>query len=207
MAGFDEAYRSIFIANPAQLSLKNDNFCITQGGKDITLPLRDIATIICESPQVSITASLLSRLADCKIALFTCDASHTPNGVFTPYLGYYKASEMLQFQLKVSKQTQAILWQEIIKQKLYNQAMLAQDFCPQDAQKILELSKKVTLNDSKNLEAQGAIIYFQTLFGRGFTRKEPTPINAALNYGYAIIRGSIARSLVSSGLLPTLGIF
>ncbi|MDO7252476.1 type II CRISPR-associated endonuclease Cas1 [Helicobacter cappadocius] len=207
MGGFDEAYKSIFITNPAKLSLKNTNFCITQEGQEITLPLRDILMIVCESNQVSITASLLSKLADCRIAFFTCDDSHMPNGVFTPYLGHYKISETLQTQMKLSKQKKAILWQQIIKQKLYNQSTLAKDFSPQTADKILKLSKNVMLNDSKNFEAQGAIFYFQVLFGVDFVRKSLDPINSALNYGYAILRGSMARSLVGSGFLPALGLF
>ncbi|PAF46219.1 hypothetical protein BKH41_09420 [Helicobacter sp. 12S02232-10] len=207
MGGFDEAYRSIFISNPAKLSLKNNLFCITQEGKEITFPLRDILIVISESNQVSITTSLLSKLADHKIAFFTCDDSHIPNGIFTPYLGYYKTSETLQIQVSLSKQTKAILWQQIIKQKLYNQAMLAEFFCPESSQKILKLSKNVMLNDSKNLESQGAILYFQALFGKKFSRRDFNPINSALNYAYAIIRGCIARSLVSSGLLPAFGIF
>lgn len=207
MGGFDEAYRTIFITKAAKLSLKNTNFCISQDGSDITLPLRDILMIICESHQVSITASLLSKLADSKIAFFTCDDAHIPNGVFTPYLGYYKISETLQLQIKLSKQIKAILWQQIIKQKLYNQGELANSFCLQTAQKILKLSKGVMLNDCKNFEAQGAIFYFQTLFGVGFTRKSIDPINSALNYGYAILRGCVARNLVGSGFLPALGIF
>lgn len=207
MGGFDEAYRTIFITKAAKLSVKNTNFCISQDGSDITLPLRDILMIICESHQVSITASLLSKLADYKIAFFTCDDAHIPNGVFTPYLGYYKISETLQLQIKLSKQIKAILWQQIIKQKLYNQSELANSFCLQTAEKILKLSKGVMLNDCKNFEAQGAIFYFQTLFGVGFTRKSIDPINSALNYGYAILRGCVARSLVGSGFLPALGIF
>lgn len=207
MAGFDEAYRSIFIENPARLSLKNNNFCITQDGKDITLPLQDILIVICESPQITITTSLLSKLADSKISLFTCDDSHIPNGIFTPYLGHYKTSEMLRRQIEISQQTKAILWQQIIKQKLYNQGVLALEKNITIAEKILELSKKVMLNDSKNLEAQGAILYFQALFGKEFSRKDIDFVNSALNYGYAVIRGCIARNLVGSGFLPTLGIF
>lgn len=207
MAGFDEAYRSIFISNPAKLSLKNNNFCITQDGQDVTLSLQDILIIICESPQITITTSLLSKLADYKISLFTCDNSHIPNGVFTPYLGHYKTSEVLKYQIDIAQQTKAVLWQQIIKQKLYNQGTLALQMNVAIAEKILELSKKVTLNDSKNLEAQGAIFYFQALFGKEFSRKNIDPINSALNYGYAIIRGCIAKNLVGSGFLPTLGIF
>ena len=37
-------------------------------------------------------------------------------------------------------------------------------------------------------------------------QQEGIPPNNLLNYGYAILRAIIARALVSSGLLPTLGI-
>lgn len=70
-------------------------------------------------------------------------------------------------------------------------------------------AKQVKSGDSDNLEARAAAFYWQNLFGdiKGFNRdREGIPPNNLLNYGYAILRAVVARSLVGSGLLPTFGI-
>src|SRR5690606_17916229 len=58
-----------------------------------------------------------------------------------------------------------------------------------------------------NLEGQAAAFYFGQLFGRKFNRSQNSLINAGLNYGYAILRGTIARGLVAHGFMPSIGVF
>jgi CRISPR-associated protein Cas1 len=57
------------------------------------------------------------------------------------------------------------------------------------------------------MEGQAAAYYFPQLFGKGFRRVEDGFINAALDYGYAVLRGAIARGLVAHGMLPAFGLF
>ncbi len=64
--------------------------------------------------------------------------------------------------------------------------------------------------DVEHHEAKAAAYYWKRLFTEvpEFRRERyGMPPNNLLNYGYAILRAVVARSLVGSGLLPTLGIF
>ncbi|CBG39288.1 type II CRISPR-associated endonuclease Cas1 [Helicobacter mustelae] len=204
---FDEAFRTLFMSKPAKLSHKNNNLII-HGKEDIGIPLRDIHTIVIDTPQITLTSSLMKELAQYKILVFFCDDSHLPSGVFSPFLAHYRSSAILDLQIHFSKQNKSILWQKIIQAKIQNQTnLLMQENKTSTATKLQALQKAVKLADGTNNEAKASALYFPSLFGRGFSRKDFSPINAALNYGYAIIRGCIARNLVGSGLIPSLGIF
>lgn len=206
---FDESFRVLFLSTPAKLSHRNKNLVIfSQDKGEVSLPLKDISTIIIDTPQIVLNSSVLSAIANYKILLFVCDESHLPSGNFLPYLSHYRNSQMLQHQINLSKQRKSILWQKIIKAKISNQSRLLM-FCNQVkvSQKLEVLSNGVHLNDSSNNEAKASVLYFPALFGKGFARNENHPINSALNYGYAIVRSVIVRNIVGSGLLPSLGIF
>ncbi|WP_291953127.1 type II CRISPR-associated endonuclease Cas1 [Campylobacter sp.] len=204
---YDEAFKSVLISNQAKLSLKLNHLVIKQDEKEAKIFLKDINIIILESLQVNITSSLLSALAKYKIILLTCDESHNINGIFSPFLGHFIGAKVAKKQIKVSLQRKAILWQKIIKNKISNQAYILKITNHiKEAKELLSMAKNVSLNDSKNLEARAAALYFKTLFGNDFTRNELCFINSALNYGYTIIRSLIVRAVCISGLLPWQGI-
>ena len=206
---FEESYRTLFLSSPAKLSHQNNNLCLKIQDRDlIQIPLKDIANIIIDTPQISLSSSLLSIFTKYKILLFICDDSHLPSGIFTPFLSHYKSSQIIQHQINLSQQSKAIIWQKIIKAKIKNQAnLLKLENKDKIAHKLEILQKNVKLSDSTNNEAKASALYFPALFYKSFSRKDFCIINSALNYGYAILRGVIARNLVASGLLPSLGIF
>ena len=207
MAGFDESFRSLMIGAQAKLSLKNANLLVERPEKDsVSVPLADIHTIILESPAITLTSALLSALAEQKIVLLCCDASHSPNGIFMSYLTHYQSNAVIKSQIAQTKQHKAILWQSIIKTKIKNQANLASKFDKKVGDELLNLSKKVVLADAKNCEGIAAAKYFKAIFGSEFSRDEPIWINSALNYVYAIIRSCVVRNIVASGLLPIFGV-
>ncbi len=218
---FESAFRSLFFSNPATLSLKNKNLVVqkshnntkksTNSNPTITIPLNDILCIVLESHQITITSALLNALALQKITVFCCDSSHLPSGLFLPLNGHYRALKVMNTQINMSKQKSAILWQQIIKSKLSNQSKVLSMIDSPKAAHLLDLANSVRLGDSTNNEAMGAQVYFPAIFGVGFVREgfydeTQSSINAALNYGYAIVRGIVARSLCASGLNPALGI-
>lgn len=211
---FDSAFRTLFLSTPAKLNLEDRHLCITQEGKEpVKIPLSDILCVIAESHQIIFTNALLDALAQYRIVCYTCDSSHLPSGVFMPFLGHFKSLSILQNQIKFKKQTKAVLWQQMIKAKINNQVALLQMCGKAESHQLESLAKSVNLGDSTNNEAKAAAIYFKALFGVGFSRKiqifeneKMGTINAALNYGYAIVRGIIVRSLCASGLNPALGI-
>lgn len=206
---FDEAYRTLFMSKPAKLTHKNGNLWIAmQDESPVFIPFRDIHTIVLDTPQISLSSSLLEAFARYKILVFVSDDSHLPSGVFMPFLAHYRNAQILQHQINLTKQSKSILWQKLIQSKIQNQVnLLLEQEHLNVASKLQSLQKGVKLGDSTNNEAKASALYFPALLGKGFSRKELSPINSALNYGYAILRGCIARNLVGSGLLPSLGVF
>ena len=210
----------------------------------IAIPLADIAYIILESPRITLSSALLDALSTHKVALISCDSSHLPSGIFTPFLGHYRSLSVLESQIALKKQTKSIIWQQIIKSKITNQCSALKLAKPNEIKAIdslQSLAKSVQLGDSTYNESKAAAIYFKALFGNSFTRmrdinsqinainevetkaqminsdnevdtadtKDSAPnaiINSALNYGYAIVRAAIVRTLSSSGLNPALGL-
>ncbi|MCE3036834.1 type II CRISPR-associated endonuclease Cas1 [Helicobacter sp. faydin-H20] len=204
---FEESYRTLFLSTPAKLFHRNNSLYI-QKEQCISIPLKDIANIVIDTPQIVLNSSLLNAFAQNKILVFVCDASHLPSGILTPFLPHYKNAQIIEKQIYLTKQKKAILWQQIIKAKIQNQVNLLKMLQQEKvATKLEVLQKSVRLCDGTNNEAKASRMYFPALFGKGFVREMDCIENAALNYGYAIVRGSIARNIVISGLLPTLGIF
>lgn len=204
---YDEAFKSVIITHHAKLTLSQNHLCISQEGNEAKLYLKDLAFIILESPQITLTSALLSALAKSKTVLLSCDESHLINGIFMPFLTHFHASFVIKEQLHVKDRTKAILWQKIIKNKIANQAfVLASVGHKKQSLALLDLAKNVKLNDASFMESQAAALYFKTLFGKDFSRDDLCFENSALNYGYAIIRAAIVRAVCISGLCPAFGI-
>lgn len=202
------AWRTVLVTKPCKLSVKNLQFVYEPHEEEsIKVPLEDITVIVLETHQATVTTALLSQIAEKNIALFTCDGYHMPNGCFTPFHQHSRLSQISHIQRDMKLPLKKQIWQKIITQKISNQSKLLKYFDIDNMQ--LELLKdKVKSGDSENLEALAARKYWQMLF-KNFLRDQKAldPRNIALNYGYAIVRGAVARSLVSYGLLPTFGVF
>ena len=199
------AYRNLMITNPATLSVRN-NQLIIETDKKHQVPLEDISTILLENQQIKLSANTLARFADFDICLYVCDSKHLPCAVSLPYNGHFRQFEVLKAQLSLSKPAQKQLWRKIVERKILNQAKVLSLLKKDNIERLKHLSTHVLSGDSGNTEGTAAAIYFKSLFGDNFARSHETPINAALNYGYAILRGCIARSVSTAGLLPAMGI-
>ncbi|OIP55218.1 MAG: hypothetical protein AUK54_04255 [Helicobacteraceae bacterium CG2_30_36_10] len=201
-------WRTILVTKACRLSVKNLQLVYEPHEEEAAkVPLEDITVIVLENNQSSVTTALLSLIAEKNIALFTCDSFHMPNGCFTPFHQHSRLSQISHIQRDMKLPLKKQLWQKIITQKIINQSELLKHFEIDNLQ--LELLKdKVKSGDSENVEALAARKYWQRLF-QNFLREQKSldPINIALNYGYSIVRGAVARSLVSYGLLPTFGVF
>lgn len=200
------SWRSIYISQPAKLSLQQQQLLIQQES-GITIPLEDIAVIVVESREVVITAPLLSALAEQGITLLTCNQQFLPCGQWLPFAQYHRSLKILRQQINMSEPLKKQLWQKIVQQKIRNQAWVLNETGHDIAAcRLHALADEVKSGDKHHAESQAAALYFRVLFGDLFTRQQENHINAQLNYGYTIIRSAIARSLVQYGLLPTLGI-
>lgn len=201
------AWRSVMISKPSRLSLKDKALRVAQSEGTASVPLEDIATLVIENPEVSITSKLLSACAAHQVAVITVDEAHHPNGVLLAHLPHSRVGKILRAQMYLSRPKQKRLWQCIIKQKIRNQAMVLEgNGHERRAHRLFALANEVRSGDTGLAEAHASQAYFPALFGKRFTRGQERFHNAALNYGYSIVRSVIARSLVSYGFLTALGL-
>lgn len=215
--------KTLYFGNPVYLSLQNNqlviklpevekNASLPESFKTksvITRPVEDIGLIVLDHKQITITSGVLEALLENKSCIITCDQKSMPVGMLLPLYGNTLQNERFREQLAASIPLKKQLWQQTIKCKIENQAaMLA--YCLGEEHKCMKIwANDVRSGDPDNLEARAASYYWKKLFAHidGFTREREGDFpNNLLNYGYAILRATIARSLVSSGLLPTLGI-
>lgn len=201
-------WRKIMISNPAKLSLNHNALAIDQDHEVITIPLEDIDIVILDNPQIVLTAALLSSCAKSKVIILTVDSVHLPNSQLLPFQPHSRASNVLNLQLQLSQPLKKQLWKQIITRKIENQALaLVKLGYLKGSDELFKISKTVRSGDSKNVESRASQIYFNNLFEKSTNRRTDNFINQLLNYGYSLVRSSIAKSLVSYGFLPSLGIF
>lgn len=198
-------YRNIFLANPARLSVQREQLVIEQAEK-FTVPMEDISAVLIESQQVQLTVHAAAALAEHGITVFLCDNKHLPCAQILPINQYCRQRKLLTAQCEMGKPLKKQLWQRIVVQKIRNQAECLRLSGKNGWEELRQMADKVLSDDSDNREAVAAALYFPLLFGDGFSRGDDDPRNVALNYGYAILRGGIARNLVVHGLEPCIGV-
>ena len=200
-------YRNVFISSPARLSFKNHNFVVQTDNDSREIPLEDINSVLIESTQVNISSYLLQKLAGNGVCTFVCDEKHMPSAVLIPFNSHSRRLKVLESQLNIKKPLEKKIWQDIVRQKIKNQAKVLEVTENGGHEELLALSSHVLSGDSTNMEAVAARKYFINLFGGSFSRSADNLINASLNYAYAVFRGLIARTLTVYGFEPAIGLF
>lgn len=201
------AFKNLFIESNVRLSVKNEQLVVLNN-EEHTIPLEDINSICIDSLRTNITTYTLNKIVEHDIILYVCDEKHLPKGMLLSVNNYSRKLRNLKRQIEMPKPILKRMWQSIVMQKIENQALVLKELEYYDSYKELKLiSNKVLSGDSTNMEAVAAAIYFKTIFGKDFSRKNADLYNSCLNYGYAIVRGMISRSLVVYGFEPALGIF
>ncbi len=199
------SWRSLLIQNKAHLSVKNGQVCITNDSGSSTIPAEDIGCVVLESHQVTLTSKLLSHLQNNGVVVVMCDEKHMPNGILMPFHQHHRQTEMAHVQQNWTSAFKKRSWQFIIKHKINNQAQCLERRDRDMARKLKMISGRVKSGDRDNLESYAARLYWPSLFD-DFKRGREDAINGALNYGYAIVRACLSRSLVSYGFLPCFGL-
>ncbi|MBC7124406.1 MAG: type II CRISPR-associated endonuclease Cas1 [Bacteroidales bacterium] len=206
--------RTLYFGNPAYLKAKDDQMVVEYPNVDNeskSIPIEDIGVVILDSPQITITHVLLNKLLANNAAVITTNERHMPSGLLYPLESNTIQNERFTVQLTASLPLKKQLWQQTVQAKIQNQAELLKSVGV-DVEPMLYWAKSVRSGDPDNYEGRAAAYYWKNLFmgyindiifTRGRHEDEP---NNLLNYGYAILRAVVARSLVASGLLPTLGI-
>lgn len=204
--------RTLHFGNPAYLNLSSEQLMVkvTMPGSErkTSIPIEDIGVIVLDHQQISITHGALAALLENNVAVITCNSSHLPVGLMMPLDGHSLQNERFRAQLAASEPLKKQIWQQTISAKIRNQAKVL-ELQSLDNAKILIWSNEVKSGDGENHEARAAAWYWPRVFPElpGFIRDRAGEApNQWLNYGYAVLRAVIARNLVGSGLLPTLGV-
>jgi len=215
--------RTLAFTSPARLNLRNGQMVVTlpelEGSEVLplsirkeserTIPVEDIGIVLLEHPRITVTSGLLEALLENGSAVVTCDSRCLPNGLLLPLSGNTLQSERFRFQIDASLPLRKQLWAQTVQKKILGQASVLEQCSDAEAGCMRVWAKNVRSGDPDNLEGRAAVYYWRHVFSQipDFIRdREGLPPNNMLNYGYAILRAVVARALVGSGLLPTLGI-
>jgi len=214
--------RTLCFSNPAYLSLTNSQLVIKmpevekadlpESFKESTVrtvPIEDIGVVVLDNRQITITQGAIEAMLENNCAIITCDGSHLPVGLMLPLCGNTTQSERFREQIDASLPLKKQLWQQTVQCKIHNQAAVLKQTRGAVVKNMLAWENDVRSGDADNLEGRAAAYYWKNMFPdvADFTRdRDGVAPNNLLNYGYAILRAVVARSLVASGLLPTLGI-
>ncbi len=215
--------KTLCFSNPIYLSLRNAQLVLhlpeVEGNDSLpetmkkeaerTIPVEDIGVVILDNRRITVTSGVLEALLENNCAVITCDQKSMPVGLLLPLCGNNTQNERFRSQQDASLPLRKQLWQQTAKQKILNQEYVLRTHTDKETHCMKVWANDVRSGDPDNLEARAAAYYWRNLFTDypDFVRdREGMPPNNLLNYGYAILRAVIARSLVGSGLLPTLGI-
>ena len=218
--------KTLYFGNPAYLSLRMGQMVIKlpevetasnlpdqiKKQAEITKPIEDIGVVVLDNRRITITQGLLESLLENNCAVITCDSHSLPVGLMLPLYGNSTQNERFRDQLNASQPLKKQLWQQTIKMKISNQAVVLATCTGKNSPTMLRWADDVRSGDPDNVEGRAAAYYWKNLFAgidglEDFTRsREGEAPNNLLNYGYAILRAIVARALVSSGMLPTIGI-
>lgn len=198
-------WRTVVISKNCKLSYKND-YLIVRSEELKMIHLSEINMIIIENGMTSITSYLINELANKKIKLIICDEKRNPSCEITPYYGSFNTSKKIMNQIKWKQEKKDKAWQQLVRYKIHNQAMLLKKLEINGYEKLFEFEKQVELADKTNREGHAAKVYFNLLYGIGFFRSNPDNTNISLDYGYTILLSLINREVVSKGYITQLGI-
>ncbi len=203
--------RTLYFGNPCSLRKKDLQLQITypaeENKNDGSIPIEDVGLVILDNPQILLSNALLMALNENNTAIISCDTSHLPYGLMLPMFSHHAFTEKLHSQLDASQPLMKNLWQQTVIAKIENQASVLKRVGI-DTKKMDFYLSDIKSGDPGNVEGRAAAFYWDSLFsGAIFLRHRfGEPPNNLLNYGYAVLRAIVARSLIASGLFPSIGI-
>ena len=201
------SWRTIIINNQAKLDYKM-GYLVVRGIDTKRILVDEVSVLLIENPNVSITGCLLEVLTEKKVKVIFCDSKRNPCAELIPHHGSHDSSAKIRTQMSWSDDVKAMIWREIISEKIRKQSdFLVERNKDNEAKLLSSYIGQVELMDSTNREGHAAKVYFNALFGMEFTRSADNSINAALNYGYSMILSAFTREISANGYLTQLGIF
>ncbi len=200
------SFRTVVITKQSRISYKNRFLVVKQDMDEKYIHLSEIDTIIVDSISVSISAYLLKELSENKINIIFCDDKHNPFGELKSFYSRHNSSKKILEQSKWTNAKKENLWMKIVQNKIANQAIVLNKMKKENYDLVRSYISEVKVGDKTNREGHAAKVYFNSLFGKSFVRNSGDNINAALNYGYAVLLSTINKEVINNGYLTQLGI-
>lgn len=199
------AWKGVHLTKPGRLSLADGQLVVEQDAI-VRIALEDIGWIIIDDPRITLTSALLSACMNAGIAMVVTDARHTPSGLALPFHTHHRQAAVAKSQLACSAPLKKRLWQLIVRAKIGNQMGCLEALGLNGAETVGAMAKWVGSGDPDNTEARAARAYWSSLFNDFIRSDDADRRNKLLNYGYAVVRAGVARSLVAAGFLPCIGL-
>ncbi len=176
------------------------------GEQEERVPLDDIGVLLCSGRGLTYSNSLMIELARRGAAVVLCGNDYLPSAWLWPVEGHHVQAMRMRCQLESSLPLRKRLWQSVVRAKIAQQVKTL-ELLGLSGARLDPLARRVRSGDPDNVEAQAARLYWPMLFGHDFRRNRyGGAANSFLNYGYTVLRASVARAVVSAGLHPSIGI-
>ena len=202
--------RSIYIGSPAYLKLKDEQMYIMEPSSNQMkgkVSVEDLGLLMLDHFQITISHQLIQKMMGNNVVVVSCDAHHLPHGIMLPLYGHTEHSDRIKDQLQASEPLKKQLWKQTVECKIENQKEVLRRL-GNYYEPMMNYQNTVKSGDSTNMEGIAAQHYWKYLISLDFLRQRfgESP-NQFFNFGYAVLRSIVARSIVETGLLPVLGIF
>ena len=200
--------RTVDISTASYISTKYNQLIIqSKDDEKTSVPIEDLGVLILSHPGITITKAATTSCLDNNIVVLFCDNKHLPQSILMPLSGHTLHTKTLRAQIDISRPVQKKLWKSIVQEKIKSQCKIIKLSLQDEPPELISLIKRVRSGDPENIEGQAARIYWRKLMGNNFRRDPMLPgINTFLNYGYAIVRATVARALVGAGFHPSIGL-
>lgn len=200
------SWRTVVVSSRCKLDTKM-GYMVIRGEDTRRIFLDEIAILLIENPAVSLTGCLLEELLTRKVRVIFCDGRRSPMAELSPYHGSHDSARKLRSQIGWSEEVKGVVWTAIIGEKIAQQAaLLAEQHKQKEATLLESYISQLEFQDATNREGHAAKVYFNALFGMEFSRRQDTPVNAALNYGYGLLLSAFNREIAACGYLTQLGL-
>ncbi len=201
------SWRTVIVSNRCKLDYKM-GYMVVRGEETKRIFIDEIAILVLENSAISLTGCLIEALVNKKIRVIFCDEKRSPLAELAPYYGSYDCSRKIKVQAGWRNDIKGAVWAEIVSDKIGKQAEFLKEIGKtKESELISSYISHIEDYDATNREGHAAKVYFNALFGMGFSRSDDNPVNAALNYGYSIILSSFNREITAMGYLTQLGLF
>ena len=200
------SWRIVEITKRAKLDCKL-NYLVIRSDETVKIHLSEIYLLLIESTAVSLTEALLCELNKRKIKVIFCDEKRSPDTQLMPYYGSHDTSDKVRRQIAWSADLKCAAWTEIVTEKIRQQATLLEELQKPESEMLRGYIEQIEFNDTTNREGHAAKVYFNSLFGKAFTRNDDCPINKCLNYGYGLLLSTFNREIAAMGYITQIGLF